>query len=1200
VYPAAGMLVMAIEAANQMADPTQKTIGFELKETSFLRSLTIPQDTSGIETQLSLHLLEETFTTSNSWAEFRLCAFENSQWHECCRGSIRVEYQAVSNNFDEGQEKSEELRMGVDVDSSIGTACQSRMDPVALYESLNNNGFGFGPAFQPISNASFGADNESHANIRLFEWPPKQFPQPHIVHPTSLDGMLHLAIAGYAKGGELPVPTMIPTLLRSLWISKHGLNNSENSSVRASAWMVAEDNRGTEFDASILNPEKTAILAQIRGLRLTIIADATAEALEPQTRQVCYHIDCLPDLDLLTSGQHLNHSRVDKGQQLEKSKLQEATLSLALSFLRRALTENIKTPTQTLTPQLEAYTQWASAHLESSSGSQGDALASSSQLGVIDEPTFESLCHSVEGSGAEGQYFVAIGRNLPRILRGEIDIPGILDQLRAPVDFGGKAPSETPYHDDFTTYSNLLGHKNPNLRILEVSSGPNEMIYRFMEGNATKNPQDQQHNFRYGTYHYTNISQLYIDQVRENLAQYPRLTIGTLDLEGDLQSQGYEAGNYDIIFATNIFSRTQDPGRALRNASMLLSPGGRLVANEPRLPTSLQSGFITGLVSSWWMDTKDWTETDSMKQWQQLFTNNGFMPFDLEIPDHLAGFGQQSFLVARASTTSVKTRQEQSLVFIRDPGSSIQNDLSEGLRERFKSIPSIECSSTDMLEHATLPNISQTIFVVLLELDRPFLYNLSEGEYPVLKQFLMSSKDIVWINPYGGSAIDKPEFALASGLARALRNEYEEHRFTTLALDFHDTISEKQVEQVYDIILRNHVYENTSDCEPEYIEIDGRLNIQRLVHVPQLDTEIYTRSLPQQSTTITIADAPPIYLTIRSPGLLDTLHFVEDKIYYEPLDDDEVEIQIQAVGMNFKDCLIALGQVPGNTFGLECSGIVTRAGKDTGLVPGERLVMAAPGSFRTFTRGKAAASYKIPDEMSFIEAASILAQFGTAWEVLHKMARIQKGETVLIHAAAGGTGQAAIQIAQFLGAIVFATVGSQEKKKLLNEEYGIPEDHIFFSRDTSFAKGIKRVTKGRGVDVIINSLAGESLRASWDCIASYGRFVEIGKKDVVSNANLPMLSFGKNASFMGFDASIWQKERPLEANRDLKILVDLFANKTFHTARPLHVHNISNIEGVFRIMQNGKSSGKIVLEVTPSSQISVSEYSLTRPRYFVA
>ena len=192
-----------------------------------------------------------------------------------------------------------------------------------------------------------------------------------------------------------------------------------------------------------------------------------------------------------------------------------------------------------------------------------------------------------------------------------------------------------------------------------------------------------------------------------------------------------------------------------------------------------------------------------------------------------------------------------------------------------------------------------------------------------------------------------------------------------------------------------------------------------------------------------------------------------------------------------------------------------------------------------------------------------------------------------MHAGAGGTGQAAIQIAQFLGATVFATVSSQSKKQLLMHEYGVMEAHIFYSRDTTFAKGVQRMTKGRGVDVVINSLAGESLVASWECIASYGRFVEIGMKDIMSNSNLPMFSFRKNASFIGFDGSTWQEQKPAEVGKVLRKLVDFFVRGTLHTARPLHVYDIAKVEEVFRLMQDGRTPGKIVLEVTPNSTVRV-------------
>ena len=132
------------------------------------------------------------------------------------------------------------------------------------------------------------------------------------------------------------------------------------------------------------------------------------------------------------------------------------------------------------------------------------------------------------------------------------------------------------------------------------------------------------------------------------------------------------------------------------------------------------------------------------------------------------------------------------------------------------------------------------------------------------------------------------------------------------------------------------------------------------------------------------------------------------------------------------------------------------------------------------------------------------------------------------------------------------------------------------------------MTKGRGVDVVINSLTGESLVASWECIASYGRFIEICKRDIASNAKLPMFSFRKNASFTGFDASSWSEERPREVKRALQILVDLFARKTLHSPRPLQVHSVFDVKEVFRSLSSGRIPGKFVVELQRQAQIPVS------------
>jgi NADPH:quinone reductase-like Zn-dependent oxidoreductase len=138
------------------------------------------------------------------------------------------------------------------------------------------------------------------------------------------------------------------------------------------------------------------------------------------------------------------------------------------------------------------------------------------------------------------------------------------------------------------------------------------------------------------------------------------------------------------------------------------------------------------------------------------------------------------------------------------------------------------------------------------------------------------------------------------------------------------------------------------------------------------------------------------------------------------------------------------------------------------------------------------------------------------------------GESVLIHAAAGGVGQAAIHIARHRNAEIYATVGSEEKKTLLINLYAIPEDHIFCSRHSSFAQGIKRMTKGRGVDVVLNSLSGELLKISVECIAPLARFVEIGKKDMYLRNKLSMAPFLNNIAFFSVNLGIIaEKAKPL-------------------------------------------------------------------------
>jgi NADPH:quinone reductase-like Zn-dependent oxidoreductase len=156
------------------------------------------------------------------------------------------------------------------------------------------------------------------------------------------------------------------------------------------------------------------------------------------------------------------------------------------------------------------------------------------------------------------------------------------------------------------------------------------------------------------------------------------------------------------------------------------------------------------------------------------------------------------------------------------------------------------------------------------------------------------------------------------------------------------------------------------------------------------------------------------------------------------------------------------------------------------------------------------------------------------------------------------------------------------------DKFGIPEDHIFSSRNTSFAQGIMRVTKGYGVDVVLNSLSGDGLRASWECVAPYGRFVEIGKADIKANSSLPMASFAKNVSFSAVDLfHIAQSDEEL-TSRLLNTTMDLLTRGLIEHPSPLHIYPGSEVEQAFRYLQSGRSSGRIVIGIDHDDVVPVS------------
>lgn len=206
---------------------------------------------------------------------------------------------------------------------------------------------------------------------------------------------------------------------------------------------------------------------------------------------------------------------------------------------------------------------------------------------------------------------------------------------------------------------------------------------------------------------------------------------------------------------------------------------------------------------------------------------------------------------------------------------------------------------------------------------------------------------------------------------------------------------------------------------------------------------------------------------------------------------------------------------------------------------------------------------------------------------LYKLGCVKNGESVFIHAASGGLGQAAIVLAKHAGVEIFVTVGTEEKRYFIINEYQIQPDHIFSSRNSSFAPDLMAMTKGEGVDIVLNTLAGPLLQESFNCIARFGRVVEIGNRDSALNSLLQMGAFTRSTSISSFDLLLYEKHRGLEVSQVMKESIDLFKRGLIAPVKPVTVISLSDLERACRLMQAGKHIGKIIISVLPDDIVPV-------------
>jgi acyl transferase domain-containing protein/NADPH:quinone reductase-like Zn-dependent oxidoreductase/acyl carrier protein len=441
-----------------------------------------------------------------------------------------------------------------------------------------------------------------------------------------------------------------------------------------------------------------------------------------------------------------------------------------------------------------------------------------------------------------------------------------------------------------------------------------------------------------------------------------------------------------------------------------------------------------------------------------------------------------------------------------------------------------------------------------------------------LSQTSWSHAPHVWLVTGGTqhvtSAAESIEVAAATvwGLGGVVAREYPQLNCRRIDLSRAPTAAEVQA----------LVQELCSDEADDQIALRGMDRyVARLVRAEVAAIEYDTLSDPSPATSVASFRAVSV-----QPGILDRLEL--HAVLRQLPGPGQIEIEVQAASLNFMNVMSALGIYPGYSqgvgpLGIECAGVITAVGEGVSeWRMGDRVMGIAFDSLGTHVVTDASLVVRLTEDSPFVQAASIPIAFTTAYYALHHLAHLGGGERVLIHSATGGVGLAAVQIAQWLGAEIYATAGSEAKRDYLRS-LGI--QYVFDSRSLAFADEIRQLTNGQGVDVVLNSLAGEAIAKGLELLAPYGRFLEIGKRDIYQNNVIGLEPFRKNLSYFAIDLDRMARERPAVLGQLLREVQQLIEAGVL-APLPVQVFPVADIVTAFRAMAQAQHLGKLVIDLT--------------------
>jgi acyl transferase domain-containing protein len=800
---------------------------------------------------------------------------------------------------------------------------------------------------------------------------------------------------------------------------------------------------------------------------------------------------------------------------------------------------------------------------------QGHARRTGSRFEAVSRPAGDAraqvaaLAAAHPAFAAELGFLERCGPHLGPVLRGEVDPLTLL------FPEGSTRSAESLYLDSpaARTFKAVVGEvvegaiaalpPEARVRVLEIGGGTGGTT----SGVLPALPRGRT------DYLFTDVSPLFVKRALDRFASYGSVRGQALDIEKDPTGQGLAGESFDIVVAANVLHATTDLRTTFRHVFERLAPGGLLILVEVTRP----QGWIDltfGLTEGWWKFTDEDVRPDypllSPERWSRFLASAGFTGAAL-VPGSPMGAADPLQTVVVARRPLAPSRHD--CVIVADRG-GVGDALAAQMRARGgRAVIVPPTASSDELRLGLTGADAPSSVVYLRGLDAhgadssaselqgeqseslggalQVVQALGAARFALAPRLFLVSRGAQAVGASGATLSPSP--ATLWGLGKVIALEHPELRCTRVDLDAESVPETAAV--LVDEVLK-------ADVEDQVAVREGQRHVARLVrHV-----------LPRAG-----AIEPARRLKLARPGVLDALEL-------EPFPrrvpgPGEVEIQVRAAGLNFRDVLNALAmRADDDPLGGECAGTVVAVGAGVQEpVKGDEVLGVALGCFASYVTTDTALLVKKPARLSFEEAATLPLVFMTAAHALLEKAQLKRGDRVLVHAAAGGVGMAAVQLVREAGGLVFATAGSDEKRGFLRS---LGVEHVMDSRSLAFADEIKALTGGRGVDVVLNSLAGEFIPKSLASLTLGGRFLEIGKSEIWEPAR--MAAERPDVAYHVIDLSVALKRDP----RSLRpLLVGLVDRIEAGALQPLPIRRfaLADAPRAFRFMAQARHIGKVVL-----------------------